>query len=402
MSGFNDGLKKPVSGGGGAAAETVDLIAGETIAAGQLVYQAHGAAGTQGRVYLTDSGNSYSSNLAAVIGVATTSAAAGASVTVQYTGVVSGLSGLTADLVYSPSTTPGALAANGEEPMIGVAESATELRLTGVVSGLSGLTNGVAYGSNASGVLTAGQNESIGYAISSTELLIRMEYGATEPAVSAYSGPAPTAYWRMNETSGTTINDSSDNSLGPYTVSGATFINDATFPGGTRYVLDSQGVFGGGFTATSLPAGVFGKLSVAFWWNADAANDGWFFTGSSTGPFVRIHNIIPPFVSWHDNFSYDDPATSMVNGSWVHWTFTQDGSTYRIYRNGVLDGGPFTSSLRNRATSVGIMRNNFTSSSSTRPNGQVCEFLIWDATLSATEALQVYDSTKTPGGLIWS
>ena len=165
-----------------AGAETVDLIAGEAIAAGQLVYQNHGASGTQGRVYLTDSDFDYASNKAAVIGIATTGAeSAGSTVTVQYTGVATVSSTLVADRVYSPSSTPGELAANGEEPMIGVAESTSELRLTGVVSGLSGLTSGVAYGADSSGVLTSGQSESIGYAISATELLIRMEYGATQP-----------------------------------------------------------------------------------------------------------------------------------------------------------------------------------------------------------------------------
>ena len=118
------------TGGGAAAAETIDVTAGETLAAGEVVY--------------LDSSNEArksgaSASTQAVLGVVTTGAAAAGTATVQYTGTVSGLTGLTANKFYGVGA-GGALALSASAPTIGYATSTTELQLTGEATSIPAAT----------------------------------------------------------------------------------------------------------------------------------------------------------------------------------------------------------------------------------------------------------------------
>ncbi len=172
----------PWEGGGGATAETVDIVAGETIAAGEVVYLSFGGAGTtSGRAYLCDADSVFASTSAAVIGICTVGGAAAATISVQLTGTVAGLSSLTAGKFYGLSSTAGALALTADLPTIGYASSTTELQLTGEITGLSSLVVGTAYASDGSGDLAVATSDVLGYATSTTSLLIRGQFGSTAP-----------------------------------------------------------------------------------------------------------------------------------------------------------------------------------------------------------------------------
>ena len=384
-------------GGGAAAAETVDLIAGETIAAGQLVYQSHGATGTQGRVYLTDRDDEWTSNAAAVIGIATTGASAGATVTVQYTGVVSGLSGLTAGLVYSPSSTPGELAANGEEPLIGIAESTTELRLTGTHT-TTGLTAGVAYGANGSGVLTAGQNESIGYAISSTELHIRSEFGATKPQDSLW--PAPLVYYRFATDPGSaTAEDSSGNGYDGTLTAGSYSYTTSTV-GTSRTVIDITPTTGNGLVLPTLASPSGTDFTWSFWVNPDTITSLEYVITQRTTASSSLTNA--RYCRWSSSKLQCvsggslSSATSAATGSWQHWVWTMNATTGTIYRNGVSDATTTQTARTRENTDTSVFGIYNDTNTTYQFEGLACEIAYWDVALTADEVSRIYGGGTPP------
>ena len=387
-------------GGGTPAAETVDLVAGETIAAGQLVYQSHGATGTQGRVYLTDRDDDWTSNAAAVIGIATTGASAGATVTVQYTGVVSGLSGLTAGLVYSPSSTPGALAANGEEPMIGIAASTTELRLTGTHT-TTGLTAGVAYGANGSGVLTAGQNESIGYAISATELHIRSEFGATKPQSSLW--PAPLVYYRFASDPGSaTAEDSSGNGYDGTLTAGSYAYTTSTV-GTSRTVVDITPTTGNGLVLPTLASPSGTDFTWSCWINPDTLTNFEYLVTQRTTVSSSLTNA--RYARWNasdlqtSSGGLLQSATTATIGAWQHWVWTMSGSTGTIYLNGTSDATATQTARTRENTDCSIFGIYNDTSTAYQFDGMACEIAYWDVALTADEVSRIYGG-GTPPALI--
>ena len=110
----------------------VSLVAGETVAARDVVYVAPTlTAGTAGRVYTMDADVLVKSTQSFFVGFATAAAIAAANVAVQVSGVVSGFSGLTAGAIYYASGTAGAITLT--KPLhpfpVGMAISATELMI---------------------------------------------------------------------------------------------------------------------------------------------------------------------------------------------------------------------------------------------------------------------------------
>ncbi|MGE0463432.1 MAG: hypothetical protein AB7Q16_18880 [Vicinamibacterales bacterium] len=123
------------------ALHTVNLdiaaTAGETLAAGSLVFLADGSGGTTaGRWHLTDADTVSKSSGARIVGMSLAAMASGATGTVRVQGRVTGLSGLTAGAPYYASATAGALAATPptNRRFAGVAESSSTFVLaTGIV-----------------------------------------------------------------------------------------------------------------------------------------------------------------------------------------------------------------------------------------------------------------------------
>ena len=143
------------------------LVAGETLAARDAVYVEPAlTGGTAGRVYKMDADVLVKSTQAFFAGFALASASAAGNVTVQQSGVVSGLTGLTTGAVYYASGTAGAITAT--KPLhpvpIGIAISATQLLInTGIkreteqsenVGAIYGYTLG-GYSGGASGYIVA-------------------------------------------------------------------------------------------------------------------------------------------------------------------------------------------------------------------------------------------------------
>lgn len=104
--------------------------AGETIAAGDVVYVSDGSGGTNaGQWYRADADFTYSSSLAQMVGIAPSALSSGASGTFRISGRVTGLTGLLVGGAHYVSSTAGALTSTAptRERVVGVADSATSL-----------------------------------------------------------------------------------------------------------------------------------------------------------------------------------------------------------------------------------------------------------------------------------
>lgn len=116
----------------------VVAVAGEAIAANEVVYLSDGTGGrTAGRWYLADGDVAAYSVLAQALGIAPNAIASGATGTVRRDGRVTGLSGLTAGTVYYASGTAGALTSTAPTypRIVGTADTTTSLILTPSTAG---------------------------------------------------------------------------------------------------------------------------------------------------------------------------------------------------------------------------------------------------------------------------
>lgn len=135
----------------------ITAIAGETIAAGDVVYMSQGRGGlTIGRWYKADADLEYASANAALLGVAPVAMSFGEVGTVRLQGRVGGLSGLIPGFRYYVSLTAGGVTATQlqNQRLIGYADSTDSLVLTPAPLQFRSLN--VTFGAPGGGVLTTG------------------------------------------------------------------------------------------------------------------------------------------------------------------------------------------------------------------------------------------------------
>lgn len=152
------------------------------------------------------------------------------------------------------------------------------------------------------------------------------------------SSPTPELlWWKMNEGSGTTLND--DSTLG--TSDGTTDADWVTGASGSGFALDFNGTTDNATTDASVTFGS-GSLSITFWLNPDVTNaaDYIILTGSGANQFeVQIN---PPHlqVSFFGDTGVRRERTTgeLVIGEWHHFAIIMDGSTetgdVKIYKDG--------------------------------------------------------------------
>jgi hypothetical protein len=388
-------------GGGGGGAETVDVVAGETLAAGDVALISAGIE-TKGRAYKTDGDSVWLASSAAILGIVTVGAAAGATATIQTSGTVTGLSGLTAGKVYGLSSTAGALATTASTPWVGVATASDEIMLSGLVTGLSSLVAGDAYGSNASGVLTSGLSDSVGYAISDTTLQIRARYGAAEPQAALW--PAPLYYYRFASDPGTDVAaDSSGNGFDGTLTTGAYNYQTATFGGSSRTVINWTGNGNCAVpTLSAIPSGVGSDISFSFWLKFDSTSNAiLFFAMEGDGG-------TSPAGGWQGR-TYNNGRFRMTTGStnidsatqpgttdWHHYVFTQEAAVGKIYVNGALETTSTIQYPRTRTVPGTCTIFNWWSEPSYKLDGQACEIAMWNGALTAAQVNLIYGGGTPP------
>lgn len=152
-----------------------------------------------------------------------------------------------------------------------------------------------------------------------------------------------------------------------------------------------------GITATipNLPYGNSIPASVSVWVNMDSAT-------SSSGGYIYNYGLYPNNSAGFINSSSviaigpgGNNTTNLTNplGTWLHMVFTYDGTTSKIYRNGVLIGN------LNRNWNILNNNNNFTmglyqSSGTNFFTGAVDDLKIYSYALSESEITNLYNNNS--------
>lgn len=155
----------------------------------------------------------------------------------------------------------------------------------------------------------------------------------------------------------------------------------------TNYIEVADNALLNNFTAMTVTAWVF-PTSFTAWGTvvmkttSDSWNDGWGLASyRNGGATVRF------FVN---GFNVRTAAVSAPINQWTHITGSYDGTTARIYVNGVLSG---TSNLAfTNSTSSLYIGNEVSGGTADEWDGRIDEVKIWNTALTGTEILAIYNN----------
>lgn len=192
-----------------------------------------------------------------------------------------------------------------------------------------------------------------------------------------YGDSALVGYWKFNEGSGTTVYDASGNgNTGTFSATAPVW-DSGKFGGALRFSQASQWVI------KNLTSSNPSALSVSFWFNVDSAVAGYRdMVGVIHGDTDRFH-LENTYITW-----YPYAPTSIVPspGQWYHVVGVFDGSTKKVYVNGVLRATAANSSITFSAMIVGADGEIFA--------GLIDDVRYYTRALSAAEVLALYNTTK--------
>ena len=192
------------------------------------------------------------------------------------------------------------------------------------------------------------------------------------------------SYWALNQTSGSTATDSSGNN------------KTATLVGGPVW---TTGVAGNGlqFNGTSayVNAGTvsLSSFTISAWVNMSSSQSGWgsiVMKQNSFGLEVQngtVYANIGNGATWNNTVS-----TPLTAGAWKHVVQTYDGTTNRIYVDGVLKASG-TGAFTNASSNLLIGSWNTTSEFF---NGKIDEVQVYNKALTSTEVQSLYTSIVPP------
>ncbi|MBW8001314.1 MAG: hypothetical protein FVQ80_04760 [Planctomycetes bacterium] len=224
--------------------------------------------------------------------------------------------------------------------------------------------------------------------------------GSVWSFIIAVDDPNLIALWRLDESSGTTANDSSSGNHG--TVNGARWTT-----GQVGGALDFDGV--NDYVSLGNPANLnfTGQITISVWIRPDLIPDdpsvlnivAHGFAGSPTKEvYLRINNGMYQIGSYIEGSLnilsyYNIPAVD--DGNWVHLVGLHDGSKWMLYRNGVEVSSTTTEpgavtvdgdwAIGARGTGTGRFF-----------DGKIDDVRIYDRPLSGLEIEQIYDNGISP------
>lgn len=194
-------------------------------------------------------------------------------------------------------------------------------------------------------------------------------------------------YWKLDENTGTSTSDASTNAAtgtltgGPAWTTGQ--IGSAVdFDGTDDYI-----------TSASFPT-ISAPYSYSAWIKLDALPGAseWevIAKNSTTRNFGVLNNKL---VGWNGGSNPSIGGTTLSTSTWYHIINTDDGTTNRVYLNGVLDGSVTSTAGADSAgaLSIGSM------GAARYFNGSVDEARIYNRTLSVEEVGQLYRLTSPTG-----
>jgi hypothetical protein len=215
-------------------------------------------------------------------------------------------------------------------------------------------------------------------------------------------GYSPVAYWRFDETSGTTAADSSGNNrTGTY--SGVT-LNSTTFLNGDPVALwdgvnDVVTVTGGSLTSLSDALGNGNEMTVAFWIKFPALTSQpviYAFDSSCTNYWSQLNSFSINSTLYFNRSCNTANILSfggVTTNSWhfVTYTYSVSGNASRLYKNGSLVMSTTAPSLAETVSAMSIGGY----ASSNFANAYISNFAVFSSALSAVQIADLYSVPTT-------
>jgi hypothetical protein len=271
---------------------------------------------------------------------------------------------------------------------------------------------------------TMGEFALYGTALSATRVLAHYNAAINPdptPPPSSYSSTvladSPVAYYRMNETSGTTAMDSSGHGYN------GTYGGSVSLGGPGLVPGDAAPIFpGGGSTSATILkspsntalAPTSGPMSVEFWVNVPStvtASTQFLYTqsyasGSSYPTYISLDSGSPPYFTVQINTSSGllSAYPAAVLGAKNHVVLTWTGTTLTAYVNGVASGGGTgTAPLIGYSSPYAGFSVGGTVATQTGFSGAVGEFALYNTALSAARVLAHYNAgtSGSTGTVVW-
>lgn len=228
------------------------------------------------------------------------------------------------------------------------------------------------------------------------------------PTPTPAATPSPVAYWKFDETSGTTASDSSGNNNpgtlinGPLWVTGR-ISNAVQLDGANDYVqvADNDAIDAvGDFTLALWVKSTQGMVSGQ--WPAIMFKDGYGGSGTRTGYGIYLHDSNSN-ARWFGNLIINDASYSVsgnsniADGLWHHLVFEREGTTIRSYQDGTL-ANTLTAVNTSAANSFPLRfgKTNFASPYEYFFAGTIDDARFYNRSLSASDVLQLYQGTSGP------
>ena len=232
---------------------------------------------------------------------------------------------------------------------------------------------------------------------------VAIHYSAAQPLItgSGYKQQIlqdnPNGYWRLGESSGTTATDSSTAAHnGSYSTTGVTLNQTGTLPADP----DTAASFSGASSYASIPAAsnFSGAFTIEAWIKSSAIQSDkgiagkWRSAGEASpgGAMLWINQSGNyALVVTNTAGNYLNSTSNPVPGSWEYIVGSYDGSTLRLYQNGLLIASKaFTGSLGSPTIPFEIGR--YAGANTTNFNGTIDEVATYPAALSSTRILAHY------------
>lgn len=311
-------------------------------------------------------------------------------------------------------------AANSEIYINGVANSATD---SGTIGNIGDLSNALVLAEGAesdAGNPFDGKLDEVrvyNRAISATEIQSLYALGQSDKVNSSVSQPQGTGrldsglagYWKMDNGSGTSATDSSTNGNNGTLTSGPTWTT-----GKIGSAVNFDGVNDVIKISPNSAINNLANITISAW-IAPGINDNKFIFGGingeegSTNNYIMIDNAgaelnnpkISAYISIGGTFSGVSDSFASPTNDWIHIVYTYDGSSEKLYHNGILGTTVVKSGTLSGNTEAGLVigdKYQFVAQAGSYFIGSIDDVRVYNRTLSADEVGQLYRLT-TPTGV---
>lgn len=206
---------------------------------------------------------------------------------------------------------------------------------------------------------------------------------------SLFSDANLVAYWKLDESSGNASDSKGTNTLtnnASATYSQGKFNNGVNLNGSSQYLSSS-----------TIPQTGAGSFTASAWikgssFASDGAVIGWGTGSVSNGTTMDIRSG-KMYADFYASGSVVG-STTMSTGIWYHVTYTWDGTNFRVYVNGVLDGTSGSIGGVNVTSSALAIGRAFWAAGNYF-NGQIDDVAVFTRALSASEIQTLYFAGAT-------